>query len=266
MMSLPSGGRCGILGAVLLSLPLLPAASGVAVGRERPPGIPEAHREAVLKTQGPQIDQQAKHWENQLGPILWAELDRTRRVCGDLPADARRAILDAGNKAVKATARQLAEMQFGARQQQPTDTFATLRAAVAATVKPLVSEEVFKAYEAQEAARVARSNEATIRLIVASIDERLLLNAKQRDAITADLVTGWQPAWQSYGQWVNHNPRPAPDFAAQCVTPRLDDRQKAEWKTWCEQMPANRLAVGFMWPGQSGIDVSGAQLDPWWKP
>jgi hypothetical protein len=59
---------------------------------------------------------------------------------------------------------------------------------------------------------------------------------------------------------INTRP-PAPDFADKCIAPHLDERQRADWKTWCDQAGANRHGHGFGW----NFDGQGMQPDPWWS-
>jgi hypothetical protein len=283
MARVTCAGRCEIWGAALLCLtsclaflPTARAKPGDGGAPARPPvdapamdAAAEQRREQILKANGPQVEQMTKHWEAQLRGILWAELDRVRRCCGDLPPDARRAIVGAANKSLATAARQYTEMQFGARPQQPLDAVALLHASIAAALKPVASAEVFAAYEAEESARQGRMDRAVARSIVAALDERLLLSETQREAIAADVEKQWQPAWRVQAQFLNTQlPRPAPDFAEKCISSQLDDRQRAEWKAWCQQASASRFgAHGHVnWPGQSGLDVNAVQPDPWWTP
>lgn len=232
----------------------------------------ELARKQALKANAPHIEQQTRHWEQQVRPLLWAELERLRRIAADLPADARKTITAAGNQAVQAASRGLAEQQFGARQPDSRELSTVLHEAIAPVVKPLVSAEAFTAFEAEETARRERTARAARLLIVSRIDERLQLSAAQREAIEADLTKQWQSAWLPFSRahvTVNNMPW-APDFAEACVAPHLDERQRAEWKPWSEQAGTKRVG-GFnnghfqVWPGQVWNDP-GRQPDPWWNP
>ena len=88
-------------------------------------------------------------------------------------------------------------------------------------------------------------------------------------AIAADLQKQWQPGWSNVinGQVIN-NQIVAPDWADKSIAPHLDDRQRAEWKSWCEQAGGTRFGMhnAPVWPGQHGVDISGFKADPWWTP
>ena len=66
-----------------------------------------------------QIKQQATHWEQQLTKLLYGDLELIRSMSGDIPRDARRAIAQAGEQAVKEAAVRLAELQFGGPRRRP---------------------------------------------------------------------------------------------------------------------------------------------------
>jgi hypothetical protein len=277
MTSLPAHGRWAVALVALLPLSL-------AAGREPTPEVVEAlkkkaeaaqarqleqHRQQVLKAQRPQIEQMTGHFETQFRPCLWAELDRARRTCGDLPAEARRAVAAAGTKALQATARQFAEQQFGARPHQPLDIPASIQTAVAAALKPVASAEAVAAYDKEHVDRRARLTRAAQLMIVMYLDDRLMLVDSQRKAIAADLEQRWQPAWNvaASDQPFLNNQWPAPDYAAECIAPHLDDRQQAVWKTWCEQAGSKKhnLQVHAMNNVQFSHD-NALQADPWWSP
>ncbi|MFN9369054.1 MAG: hypothetical protein ACK6CT_09880 [Planctomycetia bacterium] len=230
----------------------------------------QKQRRQVLNGQQQQVDQTTAHYENQWRPLLWAELDRARRICGDLPPDARRAILAAGTKALQSTARQFAEQQFGARPHQPIDVPESIRAGVVAAMEKVAPADAFATYNKEHADRQRRRARAAQGVVVVNLDQRLLLVEPQRRAIAADLEKQWQPAWNvaSREQPFVNNQSPAPDYAAKSIEPHLDDRQRADWKNWCEQ-------AGWQKHNLSGNGMSNTQLwhdnvvqqaDPWWSP
>lgn len=241
--------------AAMLALLAMPVAGG------REPAIEQ------------QIEQQARqHWEPQLQIVLSRHLDTVKRICPDLSPEARRTIAAAGKKAVEAAARQLAEMQHGRRPQQPGAATASIGAAVGAALKPFASPEALAAYTDVESERRGRIDRAMRQATITILDDRLSLSAAQRDAIAADLQKLWKPGWCDATHGVmNHmvnNDRAAPDFAEQVVVPHLDDRQRAEWKTWCERAGVTRLGhqAPAIWPGHHGLNVSDIKADPWWAP
>jgi len=226
----------------------------------------EAAKQAALNQRQQQIDQQAKQMEQFFNPPLQAELELVRRSCGSLEPAARKAIVAAGNEAVKATSKQFAAWQFGDRGKKRFDAREMIHTAVAAAVKPHAKPEEFAAYEQEHAARTARRERAARTLIVTKVDQQLELSAAQRDAIAADLEKRWQAGWireldDNGGMRIGNYP-PAPDFADTCIAPHLDERQKTEWKQWTQQAGWSRMGQHFNW----NFDGQTLQPDPWWKP
>jgi DNA-binding protein H-NS len=225
----------------------------------------QRQQQAAEKQRQQQIAQQAQQMQQFFQPVLQAELELVRKTCGGLPVEARKKIMAAGTEAVKAVAKQFAEHQFAGRGRQGFDARKTIHEAVAAAVKPHAAVEEFAAYEREQAARIARRARAARILIVNKVDSELELSQSQREKIEGDLEKHWEAGWlrelDDNGGIMINNQRPAPDFADPCVAPHLDDRQKAEWKKWCQQAGWNRTGhhVGWNFDGQS------LQPDPWWS-
>lgn len=226
----------------------------------------EAERRAAERQRQQQIAQQAQQMQQFFQPALQAELERVRKTCPSLPADARKKIVAAGNETVKVLARQFAERQLaGQGMRQGFDPRKTMHEAVAAAVKPHAAAEEFAAYEREQAARVARRGRAARILIVTKLDAQLELSQSQREKIESDLEKHWQAGWlrelDDNGSMMINNFRPAPDFADKCIAPHLDDRQRAEWKQWCQQAGWSRMGhhAGWNFEGQA------LQSDPWWS-
>lgn len=112
----------------------LTAAMAMAVAFAGPSGLITAHAEdaaGVKAKDAPpaedpaevqrrqQIKQQATHWEQQLTKLLYGDLELIRSMSGEIPRDARRAIAQAGERAVKEAAVRLAELQFGGPRRRP---------------------------------------------------------------------------------------------------------------------------------------------------
>ena len=277
MSSVSARGRWAAALIALLPLPVAggrePAREGAKDQKQQEKQQAEAEherqRQKILQAQRPQIDQMTGHFETQLRPCLWAELDRARRSSGDLPPEARRAVAAAGTKALQAAARQFAERQVGAQPLQPIDIPASIQAAVAAALKPVASAEALAAYDREHVDRRARLARAAQLMIVTYLDDRLMLVDSQRKSIAADLERRWQPAWNvaMNDQPFINNQWPAPDYAAECIAPHLDDRQRGVWKTWCEQAGWTRhnfnvhTANHFQFWHDNAL-----QADPWWSP
>jgi hypothetical protein len=221
---------------------------------------------AIARQQKQQILQHAKHMERFFQPILHAELERGRRSCGGLAPEARKQVLVAGKKAAQKAALEFATQQFNGRGLKPFDARKTIHEAVSSTIKQHAAAEEFSAYESEQQNRVSRRARAARVLIVAKLDSQLELTAEQRQSIEADLEKQWQADWVSElkdtGNVVIGNYRPAPDFAAACITPHLSTGQRQEWKKWCDAAGTQRLShLHFGW----NADEQGLQPDPWWE-
>lgn len=239
------------------------AADALAGQKQEEAKQKEAARRAAEKQRQQQIAQQAQHMQPFFQPALHAELERVRKTCGSLPADARKKIVAAGNETVKVLARQFAERQLAGQGRQGFDLQKTMHEAVAAAVKPHATEEEFAAYEQEQAARVARRVRTARILIVTKLENQLKLTQSQREKIEADLEKHWEAGWlrvlDDNGSIIN-NLRPAPDFADRCIAPHLDDRQRADWKSWCQQAGWKHMGQHFGW----NFDGQSLQPDPWW--
>jgi len=224
----------------------------------------EAARRAADQQRQQQIAQHAQQIQPFFQPALHAELERVRKTCGSLPADARKKIVAAGNETVKVLARQFAERQLAGQGRQGFDPRKTMHEAVAAAVKPHATAEEFATYQREQAARVARRVRAARIQIVTKLDRELELSQSQRQKIEADLEKHWEADWlrdlDDNGNMIINNFRPAPDFADRCIAPHLDDRQRAAWKNWCQLAAWKHMGqqVGWNFDGQS------LQPDPWW--
>lgn len=223
-------------------------------------------RAAARRQREQQIAQQAKQMEQFFQPPLQAELELVRRTCGSLVAAARRQVVAAGGEAVQSSAKRFAAQQFGERGKTRFDPRESIHEAVAAAVKPHAKPEEFAAYEREHAARRIRRERAARLLMIVKLDQELELSSVQRQAIEADLEKRWEAAWirdlDDNGGMMINNHRPAPDFADACITPHLDDRQRTQWKQWCQQAGWSRFG------GQAGWNFDGQSLqpDPWWAP
>ena len=224
----------------------------------------KAQQQAADKQRQQQIAQQAQQMQQFFQPVLQAELEIVRKTCGSLPVEARKKIVAAGNESVKAVAKQFAENQFAGRGRQSFDARKMIHEAVAAAVKPHAAAEEYAAYEREQAARIARRARTARILIVNKLDSELELAAAQRETIAADLEKHWEAGWlrelDDNGGMMINNQRLAPDFADKCVAPHLDDRQKAEWKKWCQQAGSQRMGHHVNW----NFDGQSLQPDPWW--
>ena len=225
----------------------------------------QAQQQVLDKQRQQQIAQQAQQMQQFFQPALQAELELVRKTCGGLPVEARKKIVAAGNESVKAVAKQFAEHQFAGRGRQGFDARKAIHEAVAAAVKPHAAAEEFAAYEREQAARIARRARTARTLIVNKLDGELELSQLQRETIEGDLEKHWEAGWlrelDDNGGMMINNFRPAPDFADKWIAPHLDDRQKAEWKKWCQQAGWSRMGQHANW----NFDGQSLQPDPWWS-
>lgn len=254
--------RFRALSLSLVALPLALAA-GAAAGAD---GRDDDAEAAARQQRAARIAQHAKQLEPVVRPFLEAELELVRRTCGSLPADTRPGIVVAGTEAIPPIAARLAARRLGERGEDRIDALASIHEAVAAAVRRHAAPEEFATYEREHAARVARRARTARTLILMKLDQELELSGAQRDAIEADLGARWEAAWlrelDDNGFLMVNNRRPAPDFAAACITPHLDERQHAKWREWCEQAAFSRLAPQMGW----NLDSTSLPPDPWWSP
>lgn len=211
-----------------------------------------------------QIARQAQQMQQHFQAPLHAELELARKTCGSLPPEARNKILATGNEAVNTVARQFAERQMTPNGLQGFDPHAIIHAAVAGAIKSHAAAEELAAYEREHAARGARRMRAAKLAMVTKLERSLGLSTAQCTAIEADLEKHWQADWHrdfSENVMIN-NRRPAPDFADKAIAPHLDERQRAEWKKWCQEAGSSRVGRNGGW------SFGGLKLppDPWWAP
>jgi len=223
-------------------------------------------QEAAAQQRKQQIAQQAKQMEQFFQPALQAELELIKNTCSGLPADARKQIVAAGWDALRKAAHDFATQQFnGNANKKQVDTRRAIQLAVTAAVKPHASAEEFAAYEAEQQKRLKRRERAARVLIVAKLDRQLELTTAQRQGIETALEEKWDAAWvkelQDNGGMMINNYQPAPDFAAACIEPHLDEKQRAEWKKWSQQAGWGRMGGHFNW----NFDGQSLQPDPWWS-
>ncbi|MFM9057581.1 MAG: hypothetical protein ACKOSQ_00365 [Planctomycetaceae bacterium] len=215
-----------------------------------------------------EIAQRAGRLEPVFRQLLNLELALARQSCPGLAPDARRAVLAAGERAVKGVALTAATAPPGGHQQQFGQAAPrTIHDAVAAALKDAASPEEFARYEREASSRRTRREEAARLGIVLALDEELHLTTGQREAVLAALQAHWQDAWMGTldarrGRTIDGRAM-APDFAITCIEPHLTDEQKREWSAWCQA--AGPRVVGTT---ESVFgNVRGApQPDAWWSP
>ena len=197
------------------------------------PAMPEAEAapltpEAMARQQ---IEQMAAQYEPMLTRVLQDELELLRTLHGDLPVEARRAIVAAGEKAAKDGALRLSEA-MNAPQPMPAqrggdggflnavgrafgfpmpeeaarkadgaknpearkkliDPCQLVSEAVAASLVEQIGEEQGKDFLDELSKREQRRRAATVRRLVGILDDDLFLSAKQRESIEAAIGEKW---------------------------------------------------------------------------
>ena len=237
----------------------------VAAVAEEQEAAPVNAQDAAAQQRKQQIAQQAKEMEQLFNPALQAELELIKNTCSGLPADARKQIVAAGQETLRKAADDFATQQFdGNANRKQVDARRAIQLAVTAAVKPHASVEEFAAYESEQQNRLKRRERTARVLIVVKLDRQLELTAAQRQAIETALEEKWDAAWvkelQDNGGTLINDYRPAPDFAAACIEPHLNDKQRAEWKKWSQQAGWSRMGGHFGW----NFDGQSLQPDPWW--
>lgn len=228
----------------------------------------DAEQQAAVVQRQQQIDEMVQGFAPFTQALWRAELELVRRTCGSLTPDARKAIVTAGDGAVKETAKQLAVwwMKEPGGNRKSFDARQTMHEAVAAAVKPHASPDEYAAYEREHAARLARRERAARTLIITKLEQQLELSAAQRDAIAADLEKRWKAGWirelDDQGSHLKYGYPPAPDFADECIAPHLDARQHTEWTQWTRKAGWKHLNSG----GSRAFDGRSLPPDPWWQP
>ena len=211
--------------------------------------------------------QQARQMEQMLQPAMHGELEFIRGTCGELSPEAKHEIKAAVAAAVREAAEQFAVQQNRAGRRS-LDLTAIFSAKLDPVVERSVSPDAAAAWRTERDARRQRRAETARISIVAKLDEGLDLTAAQRKAILSDLESRWDAAWLCElldpGGFVVNGRRPAPDFAAECIVPHLDERQRKVWDSWVQAAGWRQAGVHLGWRFPDGPGLRGA--DPWWTP
>lgn len=210
-----------------------------------------------------QIDQRLQQVREGLRSAAHAELELVRRTCGSLAKASRPAVAAAAHQGVERAAKEFVDRQMAGRGSQGFEARQYVYDALVPVLEPLVSAQELATYQSERAARIARRARTARLRIVDKLTTTLDLSAAQVVAIEADLRDRWQPGWlvelDDMSSMANAA-RPAPDFAAEAITPHLDERQRAAWEDWCRRAAASRVRITRGWESRS------SQPDPWWQP
>jgi hypothetical protein len=184
-----------------------------------------------------EIDQRLLEARQGFQAAVHAELELVRCTCGSLAKASRPAIVAAAGQGLERAAKEFVDRQLAGRGGQGFDARQHVYDAIVPVLEPLVSAEEFAAYQREHAARIARRVRAARLQLMDGLTTTLDLSAAQAAAIEADLRERWHPDWlvqlDGNGPLIVNGLRLAPDFAAEAITPRLDERQQAAWEDWC---------------------------------
>jgi len=216
-----------------------------------------------------QIKQQATHWEHLLTRLLYGELEMIRSISGDIPRDARRAIAQAGEQAVKEAAVRLAELQFGGRKGEENtagDPAARVSDSLAKSLVEHVGSPQAAAFTRQIAERSERRKVATVHEIVAVLDGELFLTARQRKQIERSLLETWNDAMALSLEgvhWIDDR-RVFPGLPADCISPHLTETQRKLFSAGGNSA-LNGVSQRQMWMRMNALNnAQAAARDPWW--
>jgi hypothetical protein len=210
-----------------------------------------------------QIDQRLAQARQGFRSAAHAELELVRRTCGSLAKASRPALVAAADRGVERAAQEFVDRQMAARGGQGFEARQHVYDAIVPVLEPLVSADEFAAYQQERAARIARRARASRLRIMDNLTTTLDLSTAQTAAIETDLRECWQPGWLMEVDDTNsmaNAPRPAPDFAAEAITPHLDERQRTAWEEWCRRAAASKVRITRGWESRP------SQPDPWWQP
>lgn len=250
-----------ILAAIAVAVGLAPASPGLVI-LAAAGATPTAAAAEPVPVEVARQRQLVAQLRESLQPAARAELELVRRTCGSLPGESRAAIVAAADEGLTQLAgKHIQRQQRGGR--KGFDSRGVIHATIAPVLEPLVPAEEFAAYEREHAARLARRARTARLRIMDKLLDTLDLSAAQTAAIEADLQRRWQSAWlaelDDHGMIAN-GARLAPDFAAEAITPHLDERQRAAWDDWCRRAPSST------WRGNVDLGGRCLEADPWWQP
>lgn len=212
--------------------------SAVAADPPREAAVAEPAEDPAAAQRRQQVKQQAAHWEQQLHKVLRGDLELVRTLCGDLPRESRRAIVAAGETAVKEAALRMAELQMGDQHRRegdhgpestpPRSPVDAVSDAVSRSVATHVGGPRAEAVAGELAARAGRRRQSVIHELVAALDAEVFLTSGQREVIERDLERQWNDgmAVAVEGMHRTDGRRTFPGVPADCIVPHLSPQQR----------------------------------------
>jgi hypothetical protein len=231
--------------SLLAEVPMVPAAPAVAPAEAAPAALRAVFAaQPVVNVQvvGDANNALQKEMVTRLRPILKVELGFVNRVCHPNEQQ-RKAIAAAGEGCLQTTATQYAAwQQSGQRGRVVVVNGRATRAVDSPKPRQMIQESVAKAVKENlpadaAAAYVEQSNERseyrkqlTVENLVSFLDDKLVLSAVQRAAITKALAAAWDENWISQLQLLTNGSQIFPSIPDQCVVPHLRDSQRTVWQ------------------------------------
>ena len=183
-----------------------------------------------------------KEMVTRLRPILKVELGFVNRVCHPNEQQ-RKAIAAAGEGSLQTAATQYAAWQqsgqrgrvvvVNGRAQRAMDSpkpRQIIQEGVAKAVKETLPAETAALYVEQSNQRPEFRKQLTVENLVSFLDDKLVLSAVQRAAITKALAAAWDENWISQLQLLTNGSQIFPSIPDQCVVPHLRDSQRTVWQ------------------------------------
>ena len=203
----------------------------------------------VLAAPAEQLDAQALQYEQFFLPHMWQDLDLLKASC-ELTREQRPKIKAAGLASVKKGAKEFtAKMQKGNHDEQ--SAMMTIRRDLRKAFDSILTKEQSATYQSAIDRRTAAHKKATLRIVVAELDNLLYLTREQRDKIMQTLDGKWQESWESWLQISQYGGNYVPTVPDEHLTPHLNQQQKTVWQG------AQKVS-----PGLGGSDRAGDQ--DWW--
>jgi hypothetical protein len=186
---------------------------------------------------------------------LRAEYQILVTVC-EPSQDQRRQVARAGESALKAAAKQVAERRTVNAQNNPR---ATIREALLKAAGDVLTDSQVARYKDEIAARVEQQKEAAIRNLVAAFDQTLYLSADQRAKLSATLKENWTDSLGSDQamNYANAN-QFLPMIPDNYIVPLLSPEQA---KVWRETQKVQVASYGILAAGFDDTPLEDAELE-----
>lgn len=216
-----------------------PRAARKAKAKRRDAFEARVARDAQAQARAVQLEKQFKPIFQKL---LNVELSFVQRIC-PLTAEQHKRLAVAAEGCLKDTLGGYVKKAGGRRRGQvflgngivrvmgaDTDPRHLIQQGVLKIVKDKLGPEQAKLYQEENIKRAASKKNTTIRFLVALLDHKLILDAKQREQLTKSLDSNWEDKWGRSLESLIHNSQYFPQVADKHVVPFLSDRQKTVWR------------------------------------